>query len=134
MPLYRTLHLALAVVLTFMLFAVSSSRAAEYKDFDAATFAAAQSAGRPILLDVAAWWCPVCQSQKATIKETVGAAAYSKLLILHIDYDRQESVWKGFNVVKQATLIGFKGKKEVGRLEFISDKDQIESLLNTIVS
>jgi thioredoxin-like negative regulator of GroEL len=134
MFLYRILHISFAMVFSAVLLAASPSRAAEFKEFDASAFAAAESQGRPVLLDVSAWWCPVCASQNATIKQTVGAAAYAKLLILHIDFDRQEAIWRGFDVVKQATLIGFKGKREVGRLEFVTDKDQIKSLLNTVVS
>jgi thioredoxin-like negative regulator of GroEL len=134
MFLYRILHISFTLVFSAVLLAASPSRAAEFEEFDASAFAAAQSQGRPVLLDVSAWWCPVCASQNATIKQTVGSAAYAKLLILHIDFDRQEAIWRGFDVVKQATLIGFKGKHEVGRLEFVTDKDQIESLLNTVVS
>ncbi len=134
MLMTRFLHGALAAAFSVVLLAVSPSRAAEYKEFDASAFAAAQAEGRPVLLDVSAWWCPVCASQNATIKQTVGAASYAKLLIFHIDFDRQEAVWRGFDVVKQATLIGFKGKREVGRLEFVTDKGQIKSLLDTVVS
>ena len=134
MPLTRILQTSLAVVFSFALLAASPSKAAEFKEFDASAFAAAQAAGRPVLLDVSAWWCPVCASQNATIKQTVGATTYAKLLILHIDFDRQEPIWRGFDVVKQATLIGFKGKREVGRLEFVTDKTQIKSLLDTVVS
>jgi thioredoxin-like negative regulator of GroEL len=134
MLLSRILHVSLAAVFSLALLAVSPSKAAEFKEYDASAFAAAQSAGRPVLLDVSAWWCPVCASQNATIKQTVGAATYAKLVIFHIDFDRQEAIWKGFNVVRQATLIGFKGKNEVGRLEFVTDKTQIKSLLDTVVS
>ena len=134
MHLFRLLQLSLTAAFSLALLAVSPVKAAEFKEFDASALAVAQAEGRPVLLDVSAWWCPVCASQNSTIKQTVGAAAYTKLIIFHIDYDRQEAVWKGYGVVKQATLIGFKGKREVGRLEFVTDKSQIKSLLDTVVS
>lgn len=131
---YRIWQASIGVLFSLALFAAAPAKAAEFKDFDASAFAAAQSEGRPVLLDVSAWWCPVCASQRATIRQTVGAAAYAKLVIFHIDFDSEETIWKGFNVVKQGTLIGFKGKREVGRLEFVTDKGQIRSLLDTVVS
>ena len=130
----RIVHVFLAAMFSLAILAVTPSRAAEFKEYNASAVAAAQAAGRPILLDVSASWCPVCASQNATIKQTVGAAAYAKLIIFHIDFDSQEAVWKGYSVVRQATLIGFKGRNEVGRLEFVTDKGQIKSLLDTVVS
>jgi thioredoxin 1 len=105
------------------------SLAAEYKPFDRATFDAAQKAGRPTLVDVHAWWCPVCASQAGTIKATVGAPEYAKLLILRLDYDKQKPEWQAFNVQKQSTLIAFKGGRELGRVSYITDKAKIRDLL-----
>ena len=108
----------------------SAANAAEERKFDAATFAAAQAAGRPVLIDVAAWWCPVCASQGRTIKAvTKGNPAYDKLLILRIDYDGQKAEWRKLGVLKQATLIGYHGTKEVGRVAFQTNKELIGNLL-----
>ena len=103
--------------------------AAEFKPFDRATFEAAQKAGRPILVEVNAWWCPVCASQSKTIKDTVIAPAYAKLLVLRINYDKQKSEWQAFGVQKQSTLITFKGGRELGRVSYITDKSKIQALL-----
>ena len=103
--------------------------AAEYKPFDRATFDAAQKQGRPTLVEVNAWWCPVCASQTSTIKATVGAPEYAKLLILRINFDKQKPEWQAFNVQKQSTLIAFKGGRELGRVSYITDKAKIRSLL-----
>jgi thioredoxin-like negative regulator of GroEL len=105
--------------------------AAEFKPFDRATFDAAQKAGRPILVEVNAWWCPVCASQSKTIKATVIAPAYAKLLVLRINYDKQKSEWQAFAVQKQSTLIAFKGGRELGRVSYITDKATIQTLLAT---
>jgi thioredoxin 1 len=103
--------------------------AAEFKPFDRATFDAAQKAGRPILVEVNAWWCPVCASQTKTIRSTVITPAYAKLLVLRINYDKQKSEWQAFGVQKQSTLIAFKGGRELGRVSYITDKAQIQALL-----
>ena len=59
--------------------------AAERQPFTPAALAAAQAKGRPVLVDVKAWWCPVCASQSRTIKATTAAPQYNNLLILSIN-------------------------------------------------
>lgn len=106
-----------------------TTQAAEVRPFDRAAFAAAQAQGRPILVDVKAWWCPVCASQAVTIKKAIAEPRYGPLAIFEIDYDAQKSEWRSFAVHKQGTLIAFHGAREVGRLEFITDKAKINDLL-----
>lgn len=113
--------------------ASAGAQAAEVKKFDETTLAQAQAAGRPVLVDVKAWWCPVCASQNRKIKEITSSPAYDKLLILEINYDGQKDEWRKLGVRKQATLIGYKGAKEVGRVEFRTDKDEIAQLLSRTV-
>lgn len=103
--------------------------AAEYKPFDRATFDAAQKQGRPTLVEVNAWWCPVCASQTGTIKATVADPAYANLLILRINFDKQKPEWQAFGVTKQSTLIVFKRGRELGRVSYITDKTKIRDLL-----
>ncbi len=122
---FRALMLTLAVGIA----AAQPASAAEEKNFDRAAFAAAQAEGRPILVDVKAWWCPVCASQSSTIKKAVTAAEYAKLIVFNVNYDKQKDVLKSFAVNKQATLIAFRGKRQTGRLDFVTDKVQINNLL-----
>lgn len=109
--------------------ATAPAQAAEFRDYDAAAFAKAQAEGRSIIIDIHAWWCPVCASQAATIKSTTAASYYKDLIIFRVDYDKQKDVWQSFGAHKQATLIGYHGKKEVGRIEFMTDKTKINALL-----
>lgn len=128
MTFFRT-ALAAAVLVTL----AAPVQAAQERKFEAAAFAAAQAEGRPILVDVSAWWCPVCASQKSTIKQVAASPAYAKLIIFKVDYDGQKPVWRGFGVLKQGTLIAFRGKQEVGRLAFETDKAKIANLLAAAV-
>jgi thioredoxin 1 len=125
MTYFRTAALAVTAAVAV----VQPAFAAEFKPFDRATFDAAQKAGRPILVEVNAWWCPVCASQSKTIKSTVMAPAYANLLVLRINYDKQKSEWQAFQVQKQSTLITFKGGRELGRVSYITDKAKIQALL-----
>ena len=105
------------------------AQAAEFVKFDRAAFDAAQARGRPILLDVHAWWCPVCGSQARTIKAVATPETYPKLIVFRINYDTQKDAWRSFNVHKQATLIAFHGKRETGRIAYMTDKAKIADLI-----
>ena len=113
--------------------AVAPAYAAEARDFTQAEFSAAQAANRPVLVDVAAWWCPVCASQGRTIKAVTAAPQYKNLLILRVNYDKQKDVWRGLGASKQGTLIAYRGKQETGRSAFQTDKTQIANLIATTV-
>lgn len=131
MAWFKNAVLSAAAVSAFA--AATSANAAEQRKFDTSTFAAAQAANRPVLVEVAAWWCPVCASQGRTIKAAIANPAYDKLLVLRLDYDSQKVEWKKLGATKQATLIGFRGNREVGRVVFQTDKQKIGELLAATV-
>lgn len=112
-------------------FAMSATvvQAAEVRSYDRAAFAAAQAANRPILLEVRAWWCPVCASQGATIRDTVANPAYANLVVFRLNFDSQRRELPRFAVRKQGTLIAFRGAVQVGRLDFVTDKPRIRDLI-----
>lgn len=93
----------------------------------------AQAKGRPILVEVKAWWCPVCASQGRTIMATTAAPQYNNLLILSINYDKQKAEWKALGAQKQSTLIGYNGAREVGRVVYTTDKAAINGLLTKTI-
>jgi thioredoxin 1 len=103
--------------------------AAERQPYSPAALAAAQAKGRPILVEVKAWWCPVCASQGRTIKTTTSVPQYNNLLILSIDYDKQKADWRALGAQKQSTLIGYRGRQEIGRVVYTTDKAAINALL-----
>lgn len=107
--------------------------AVERQPYSVATLQAAQAQGRSVLVDVAAWWCPVCRSQEAKIKRITADPKFGKLLILRLDYDKQKDEWRALGASKQATLIGYKGRQEVGRIAFQTDEALIAELLGTTI-
>lgn len=103
-------------LLSFVFLALAGSAvAADKKPFDMATFAALQQAGKPILVDVHADWCPICKRQAPIISSIATNPKYQDLTILVVDYDNQEDALKKLKVADQSTLIVFKGSKEKGR-------------------
>lgn len=124
---------AIFVILMLAAIAAIPAGAAEIREFDRAAFNAALADGKPVLVEVKAWWCPVCASQGRTVRNAVKMEKFNRLVIFELSYDRQEAEWKSFGAKKQGTLIAFRDGREVGRLEFVTDKPEINALLDKTV-
>ncbi len=109
--------------------AASAAQAAEYRPFERTAFEAAQAAGKPVLVEVKAWWCPVCASQGRSIRAVAMDPAYTQLVVFQVNYDRQKPELARFAVQKQGTLIGYRGARQVGRLDFVTDRAAIGNLM-----
>lgn len=96
--------------------------------FTVAALKAAQAAGKPVLVDAYASWCPVCRKQAPTIDAMANDAAFANLLILRLDYDNQNAEKRQLGIVQQSTLIAFDGAKETGRLVGVTDPGAIKKL------
>ena len=83
--------------------------------YDQNAFAAAQAAGKSILVQVHADWCPQCAAQRPIITTLMKEDRFKNMVIFNIDYDTQKDLVKKFNVMRQSTLIVFKGANEVDR-------------------
>jgi thioredoxin 1 len=121
--LIGTLVLAGAVSLGTM------AAAADKKPFNQAAFEAAQKAGKPILIEVHAPWCPICKAQAPILSKLSADPRFKNLASFTIDYDSQKDLLRKFNVQKQSTLIVFKGSQEAGRSTGDTNAASIEALL-----
>jgi thioredoxin 1 len=128
MTLLRSTLLALAC---FALLGSPPASAAEWKDFDAAAFAAAQKEGKPILIDVFAAWCPTCRAQNPVLVQLTREPKYKDLVVLKVDFDNQKDALRALNAQRQSTLIVFKGEKETGRSVGDTNPGSIEALLDS---
>jgi thiol-disulfide isomerase/thioredoxin len=117
-------------LLAFLAIAMNeAAHAADKKPFDAKAFDAAQAAGKSILVEVHAPWCPVCKAQAPILSRLSGEAKYKDVVRFDIDFDSQKDLLRKFNVQRQSTLIAFKGKQEVGRSTGDTNPASLESLL-----
>jgi thiol-disulfide isomerase/thioredoxin len=79
--------------------------AADWEPFTAASFSEAQSAGKSILVDISALWCPTCRLQKPILEELTGAPEFKDLVVLKIDfYSQPNDVW-ALKAQSQSTLM-----------------------------
>jgi thiol-disulfide isomerase/thioredoxin len=97
--------------------------------YDQKAFAAAQAAGKPILLHITAPWCPTCRAQKPILSKLETLPRFKDLVVLNIDFDSQKALLRTLRVNQQSTMIVYKGAKEVGRETGDTDPASIEALL-----
>jgi len=81
--------------------------------FDAAAFAASQTAGKSILIDVTAPWCPTCKQQRPIVQQI--EKDRPELVVYEVDFDSAKDVLRKLRVQNQSTLIVFRGSNEMGR-------------------
>ncbi len=99
------------------------------KPYDQAGFEAAQAAGKPILVEVHADWCPTCRVQEPLVSELMRNPENAGFVVLRVDFDNQKDVVKRLRAQYQSTLIVFKGRKEVSRSTGETRKDAIAAQL-----
>lgn len=121
---------ALLLALVATLFA-ATARAEVGTPFTPAAFEAAQKAGKPILIDVNAPWCPVCKAQAPTLAALPAVPEFKGLTVFSVDFDTQKDVLRALGVQKQSTLIVFAGAKETGRTVGDTDPQSIRALVAT---
>jgi thioredoxin 1 len=109
------------------------SLAADRVPFDQKAFETAQAAGKSILVDVSAPWCPTCRAQKPVIEKLSSLPKYKDLTIFDVDFDTQKDVLRELQVQQQSTLIVFKGGKEAGRSVGSTDRSAIGDLLKKAI-
>jgi thioredoxin 1 len=128
----RPLILLLALIAGL---AIARPGRAEYvhtEEFDHAAFAAAQSAGRAIVLAIGASWCPVCSRQGAQLTHLSADPAYRHVLILHVDYDTQRDLARSLKAQEQGTLIAYRGAGEITRVIGVVDEAGLRAFLNRL--
>lgn len=121
---------ALAALATLPLLAAArpAAAAAERQPFSDAAFDAAQAAGRPILIEVMAPWCPTCRAQRPHIDAVTADPRMRGALLLSVDFDSQKDALRRLNVRRQSTLIALRGREERGRAIGITDAAAIREL------
>jgi thioredoxin 1 len=109
---------------------VARAVATETRSFDAQSFAAAQKAGKPILVAIHASWCPTCKAQKPILSELTAQPKFKTLVYFIVDFDGQKEAVKYFGARVQSTLIAYKGATETGRSVGDTERVSIAALLD----
>ena len=121
--------IAVAVVLPTAALALSPGN----KPYNQSEFDSAQAAGRPILIEVHAPWCPTCRAQAPILAKLKSEPRFKNLVTFEIDFDSQKELLRRLNVRSQSTLIVFKGRTEVGRSTGDTNAGSIGALLGKAI-
>jgi thioredoxin 1 len=121
LSLLRWAIFGLTAIVTFSFGAIAA------QPFDSTAFKQAQAAGKTVLIDVTAPWCPTCR-QQAPITAQIEKEE-PNLVVYEVDFDTAKDTLKRFRVQYQSTLIVFKGAKEVGRSTGDTDPARIRALV-----
>ncbi|ATQ67273.1 MULTISPECIES: thioredoxin family protein [Methylosinus] len=124
MPSRFALALAAAVALV-----AAPLSAAERHAYTAKAFDAAQAAGKPILVEVHAPWCPTCKAQEAVLEKLEAQPKFASLQVFRVDFDSQKDALTRFRAGRQSTLIAYHGKEEKARSTGETREEQIAALL-----
>ena len=101
--------------------------------FDRTAFETAVNAGKPVIIDISASWCPTCQRQKQILADLTGKPEFAGVTIFEVDYDTQKDIMRSFGAQQRSTLIAFKNGNEVGRVVGDTRVPAIEALLAATV-
>jgi thioredoxin 1 len=121
---------ALAITATAAMAQITSAPKAKYTD---AAFEAAQAAGKSVLVEVSAPWCPTCKAQAPVIGALLAKPEFRNVAVFEVDFDSQKDALAKFKVQKQSTLITFKGKAEVSRSTGVTAVEAIEKQLKAAI-
>ncbi|MEC5213948.1 thioredoxin 1 [Polaromonas sp. CG_9.5] len=121
----------LTIALTSLAF---MAMAGDIKPFSQQEFDQLTKAGKPVVLDISAPWCPTCKEQKPIIDGLMKQPAYKDVTLLTIDFDSAKPTLKQFKVAMQSTLVAFKGEKEVGRSVGDTTPAGLEGLIKKTVN
>jgi len=117
-----------------LLFGLSNVALAEtkYTDYSESVLAAAETSGKPYLLDFYASWCSTCRTQDNVIgKLQAEDTKYKMVKVIRVDWDDAASkpLIKTNKIPRRSTLVIFKGKAELGRVVAQTSTAKIRALL-----
>jgi thioredoxin 1 len=118
------------LVALLALVASAGLAAAAETPFSQEAFAAAQKAGKSIVLHVYAPWCPTCRAQEPILHRLEADPTFAAVVALRVDFDNQKDAVRALKARNQSTIIVFKGAAEVGRSVGDTNEKTIKDLLD----
>ncbi len=94
---------------------LATAQAATEATYSDSAFAAAQGAGKPILIDITAPWCPTCAKQHPILSQLYATPEFKDLQVFNVDFDTSKPLLRKLGVQMQSTMIVYHGTQEEGR-------------------
>ena len=105
------------LLLVFLILAAPAAAAATtgWTQYSSAEFARAQAAGKTIVVDVHADWCPTCRAQQPTLDALRGDPRLKGAVFVKVDFDTDKGFLRQYRIPRQSTVLVFKGTRETAR-------------------
>ncbi|MEM8697214.1 MAG: thioredoxin family protein [Pseudomonadota bacterium] len=126
MTFIKTLMLAFTALL-FVPAAASAQVA--WTDYSASSFRAAQEAGRTIIVDVHADWCPTCRAQRPILNELRSHPRLADALFVRVNFDEDRAFLRAHRIPRQSTILVFNGEEEQGRSIAETDRNRLRAFV-----
>jgi thioredoxin 1 len=123
--------LALAAFATPLAF--THALAMPFAEYRADSFTKLLGSGGPVVVHVHADWCTVCKAQIPVMDRVLAGPAYKNVRAVRVNFDREKNFLTDYKVVRQSTIIVFKGGKEIARLSYDADPQRIEQTLERAI-
>lgn len=107
---------------------LSARLAATEVAYDEARFGAALARPEGFVVALVTDWCSTCSKQNLVIAELIAEPRFKDLTVFIADFDREAALNRRLRVVRQSTIVVFKGGKEVARSTGQSDKAALAAL------
>lgn len=125
---------ALALAALAVPLVARKAAAAPFVEYQPASFVKLLSTGGPVVVHVHADWCAVCKAQLPVMERVLAGAGYRNVRAVRVNFDREKQFLADYKVVRQSTILIFKGGKEIARLSYDSDPARIEQTLERAIS
>lgn len=123
-----------AAAATASFFAANKALAKAFAAYQAESFKKLLASGGPVVVHVHAEWCPVCHAQIPVMTRVLAQPAYRNVQAVRVNFDKDKMFLTDFKVVRQSTIVIYKGGKEIARLSYDTDEQRIEQTLERAIS
>jgi thioredoxin 1 len=122
------------IVFAALLLCLATAAFAAESPFNAAQFAAARAAGKPVAVVFHADWCPTCRAQAPVLKQLMQSPEFKDMTLFVADFDSEKALKRSLGVTQQSTLVVFKGGKEAARSTGDTGQAALAAVLRRAVS
>lgn len=103
------------LLLLALLASVPASASPTWSTYSARAFSQAQAAGKTIVVDIHATWCPTCRAQAPILDALRSEPRLRNAIFVKVDFDKEKEFLRQHRIPRQSTVLVFKGARETAR-------------------
>ena len=103
-----------------------------YYEYNEEEYKKAISDGKTVFLEFYAPWCPICRSQEPQLKAGLAEIDNKNFIAFRVDYDKETSLKKQFQVPYQHTHVIVKGDKVLHKSTGSLNKEETINVIKEV--